>query len=179
MESLSIMDSFFGATLKSIFKKGANGVEVNQELNPLEIQRLVGQVSDNLLFTAHTMAVLHMNIVMARREAVLTDSDMSSEKRASLRALPTEKSLFGEHVHSVIKSHADLMRDLACQAPRPHKKPASSRSTQDTASGSSAKRQAFSKPHKSARGGRSAQSGSGKAKPQDKPKSTQNKPKNF
>ena len=177
LESISVMDSFFGGTLKSIFRSGPNGIEVNQELGTQEIQHLVSQVSNNLLFAAHAMATLHTNIIMARREAILSDSAIPAEKRASLRALPPGKTLFDEHVHSVIKSHAELMRDLSFQAPKAPKRPAPARAPHESSQGPPRKKQQFSKVQKSQRG---ARSGSGShAKSQAKPKSTPGKNQNF
>ena len=182
LESLSIMDSFFGATLKSIFCKNEKGVaEVRQvqDIDPKEVNLLQRQVSENLKFSAHVMATLHTNVVMARRDAVLADSDLNSERKTSLRVLPPGKSLFDERVHSVIKSQADLMRDLACQAPRPSKRPSSSRTTHGSAH-TPAKKAAYHKPSnsKGQKGGTPSGPGSRKFKPQ-KPKSSSDKNQNL
>ena len=169
LESLSIMDSFFGATLKSIFSKSKGGVEVNQNINPKQVEILKNQVSENLKFSMHVMATLHTNMVMARREGVLANSDVNTDKKASLRALPPGKSLFDEHVHSVIKSQAELMRDLACQS---SKRQAPSKAAHGPTH-TPAKKAAYQKPYKG-KGGRTGGSAGGKFKPQNKPKSSSN-----
>ena len=180
LESLSIMDSFFGATLKSIFSKNEKGaVEVKQDIDPKEVNLLQSQVSENLKFSAHVMATLHTNVVMARRDAVLADSDLNSDRKTSLRVLPPGKSLFDERVHSVIKSQAELVRDLACQAPRPQKRPSSSKTTHGSAH-TPAKKATYHKPSnsKGQKGGTPSGPGSRKFKPQ-KPKSSSNKNQNL
>ena len=176
LESLSIMDSFFGATLKSVFKKTKGGVEVNQDINPKQVEILKNQVSENLKFASHVMATLHTNLVMARREGVLKNSEVNSDKKASLRAMPPGKSLFDEHVHSVIKSQAELIRDLACQTSSAAKRPSSSK-TGHGSSHTPPKKAAYQKSYKG-KGGRSASSTSGKAKQHSKPKSS-NKQSNL
>ena len=117
----------------------------------------------------HVMATLHTNMVMARREGVLANSDVNTDKKASLRALPPGKSLFDKHVHSVIKSQAELMRDLACQS---SKRQAPSKAAHGS-SHTPAKKAAYQKPYKG-KGGRTGGSAGEKFKPQNKPKSSSN-----
>ena len=174
LESVSVIDSFFGGTLNSIFKKGENGVEVRQDLDPKEVQILSDQVSDNIRFIAHTMATLHTNIVMARRDAVLADSSIPTEKRASLRVLPPHKTLFDEHVQPVIKAHADLMRDLSFQPSKQMKRPAT-KGGHESAHSAPKKKQTFSKP-KFQKG---ARSGGGNSNKNSQPKASTSKAKDF
>ena len=93
------------------------------------------------------------------------------------RALPPRKSLFDEHVHPVIKSQAELMRDLACQTPNSAKRPSTSKVTH-VAAHSPAKKVAHNKSYKG-KGGRNSDSVKGKAKQQNKSKSMSSKQSNL
>ncbi|KAL8614090.1 hypothetical protein ACOMHN_026307 [Nucella lapillus] len=62
-------------------------------------------MAEELKYSADAFARLHMNSVLARRDAVLSASQVmrSQSCRASLRALPMRPgSLFGNHVQATL-----------------------------------------------------------------------------
>ena len=128
LESMSLLDTFFGAVLKTVFKRNEDGsLQVNQDVDPATVQSLVATVSENLTFSSHSLATLHANFVLARRDAVLADSTIPEESKSTVRALPFENTLFGSDMTTVVKSQAEKVssyRTLAAEiAPRASKRP--------------------------------------------------------
>ena len=133
--AISAMDSFLAGLIKTV-KEDVDGDEapsfsLRDEIDEDDLYSFLTAVSSCLSYTAGTLASIHTNVVLARRDAILDESQAlkkSSVTKNSLRAIPlSADSLFGGgHVSSTLHSLAETRRDLVLTNPRPAPKGAGS-----------------------------------------------------
>ena len=133
LESCSIIDSFLGGLFTAISDPNADHFQLSQEADPETILSFATMINDTLKFVSGSLAKLHVNNVLVRRDAILTRSSAvkSHQTRSSLRHVPPiAGSLFSGSVQPTIKHQAEVRRDLAFSqparpnpAPRPFKRP--------------------------------------------------------
>ena len=151
LEACSVMDSFLGGLVDSIRDPTLPNFSVKEEIEPGDLVSFVQAIVENLKFTASAFSSLLVNITLARREGLLSKSNLlkrSTPSQVSLRAVPISDShLFGGgHVPPTIHDLAEAKRDFAMALPRA---PARSRSAEHSHRPSSNKQGG---PYRSSRG---------------------------
>ena len=111
LETASVMDGFLGGLIEAVRDPDTSleGFHLRPEMDPAQICSFARSVAQGLRFLSSSMARLHTNCVLARRDAVLRSSLIaaSPEDRASLRVVPvTDGSLFRQHVRPYLKNQA-------------------------------------------------------------------------
>ena len=136
LETASVMDAFLGGLIEVVRDPDPSlqGFRLQPEMDPGQICAFTRSVTQGLRFLSSSLARLHTNCVLARRDAVLCSSltAASPEDRASLRVVPvTDGSLSGRHVRPFLKNQAELRLDTALPSRRPPKRsaPATAMST--------------------------------------------------
>ena len=177
--AISALDSFLSGLIRT-FKAGSekDPFELKEEIDTDDLLAFMQAVTSCARFAAHSFATLQVNLVLARRDAVLAKSHVLSKDaglKGSLRALPLRSdALFGpDHVSASIHSLAESRRDMAFAVPRPVPRPAvqgGSHSSKpkhfsQSSSKSQSKKRVFSKTK------------GGKGKPYDRPQATKAQPK--
>ena len=173
LSAVSAMDSFFGGLVSSIGQLDKqDNFHLREEIDTEDVSAFVSATSKNLTFLAESFATLLMNVTLARRDAILSQSDIlkkSASTKNSLRAVPIgSPALFGGgHIPPTIHGLAETRRDLVYALPRQAPRAASStqgRNTQAQKPSSSQSRYSSTR----GRGGKSA-SGPGFRKHGGKP----------
>ena len=128
--AVSAMDSFLSGLIRT-FKEGNEGdpFALKEEIDTDDLLSFFQAVTKCMRFAAGSLASLQVNFALARRDAVLSKSQVLSNDtilKNSLRSLPlSSDSLFGgDHVSASIHSLAETRRDMAFAVPRPMPKPA-------------------------------------------------------
>ena len=128
--AISAMDSFLAGLIKTV-KEDVDDIgdetpsfSLREEIDEDDLYSFLTAVSSCVSYTANSLASMHTNLVLARRDAILEDSHAlkkSSVTKNSLRAIPlSPDSLFGGgHVSSTLHSLAETKRDLVLTNPRP------------------------------------------------------------
>ena len=121
--AVSAMDSFLGGLVRSVKDDEASSFVLKQEIDVTDVVSFIRSLSETLKFSASSLASLHVNLALARRDSVLTKSQVlkkAPSTQASLRTLPLSSSaLFGgDHVAPTIHSLAEARRDMAFALPR-------------------------------------------------------------
>ena len=112
LEATSMLDSFLGGLGSTM--KGFLLPDPQSEQSQFDAQAALAffeAMSEAITFSASTLASLHTNLVMARRDAFLAQSRFSKEKDlcASMRSLPVSQgSLFGGAVSAAIEERKKI-----------------------------------------------------------------------
>ena len=98
------------------FCPSLEGFHLRVEQDPAQICALARSVTQGLWFLSSSLARLHTNCVLARRDILLRPSPCaaSPEDKASLHTVPvTDGSFFRQHVRPFLKNQAELRRGTA------------------------------------------------------------------
>ena len=126
--AVSAMDSFLGGLVKSLRDEESEGFTLKEDIDSADLVSFIKSLAENLKFTASSLASLHVNFALCRRDSLLSQSQALSKSnatKASLRSLPLLSSaLFGgEHLAPTIHGLAESKRDMAFAMPRPPSRP--------------------------------------------------------
>ena len=143
LETASVMDGFLGGLVEAVRDPDLSleGFHLRADLDPAQICFFARSVAQGLRFLSSSLAKLHTNCVLARRDAVLFSSPIavSSGDRASVRAVPVaDGSLFWRNVRPFLKYRAELRRETSLTpypGRKPPKRPASETATSASFSG--------------------------------------------
>ena len=123
LETISILDSFLTGFIMSVRHPDSPALEfqIREEMDTECLGAFAAASVSLMQFLADSMAKLHTNIRLARKDALLNASSHSKDVRASLRAAPPdpEGSFFGSCASSSIEHEAKLRRDLHYMQPLP------------------------------------------------------------
>ena len=122
------MDSFLGGLVNTLKEDDSDTFSLKQEIDSSDLVSFIKSIAENLKFTASSLASLHVNFALCRRDCLLAQSQAlakSQSTKASLRALPLHsEALFGgDHLSPTIHGLAEARRDLAFVVPRQAARP--------------------------------------------------------
>ena len=123
LEATSVMDSFLGGLVDSIKDQGAENFAVREEIDSGDVICFIHGLVENMKFVAEAFSTLQVNLTLARRDGLLTKSNLlkkSVPSQHSLRAVPVSSShLFGgDHISPTIHDLAETKRDFALALPK-------------------------------------------------------------
>ncbi|KAL8607181.1 hypothetical protein ACOMHN_009575 [Nucella lapillus] len=105
LEAVSVMDSFLGGLVLVLYDPDHTQFKLRHSPDPAAVVPFIQSMAEGLKYSADAFARLHMISVLARRDAVLSASQVTRfhSCRASLRALLVRPgSLFGNHVQATL-----------------------------------------------------------------------------
>ena len=155
--SVSAMDSFLGGLVNVVKDESSDTFSLKPDIDSEDLVTFVQAMAEELKSTASLLSSLHVNIILARRDALLNNSKVVTNPtcRAALRGVPIHpKALFGNgHVSATIKSVGEQKRDLAFASSQASKSRSSS--LQSKGRGGSSHHRSQSVPSSYKRGGKS------------------------
>lgn len=118
--SCTLADSFLGGLVSAIGIPGSQPFELRQDIDARDVYDFALTLSHVLRFMTSSFARLHLNQILARRDALLASSPSvrDARVRTSLRHVPlSTSSLFSGQVQPLVRRQAEVSRDLAAFAP--------------------------------------------------------------
>ena len=122
LEVISVVDSFLGGLINAVRDPDhpGEGFHLREEIEPDQVFVFAKTALQGLRSLSDSVAKLHTNFILARRDAVLSHTQVafSASQKASLRVAPvSDGSLFAGQVQAALKQHAQVCRDLALSNP--------------------------------------------------------------
>ena len=123
LEQVSVLDSFMAGFIRTVRNPESppSEFQLREEIDTECLGAFAAASVSLMQRLASNLAVLHTNIRLARRDAILSSSNMNRDIRHSLRAAPPDSdgSFFGACADSSIEHEAKLARDLQFVHPQP------------------------------------------------------------
>ena len=121
----SVLDSFLGGLIAALRDPSKDEFQVRSDVDNSAVTLLVRSMAATLQASTAGVARSHVNTVLARREAFLSESLASSSSKKNLRALPLDPqgSFFGSHAGPTLEKQAEQARTSAFVRPQAFKRP--------------------------------------------------------